>query len=101
MFNAHRRSAAGACLAILAVLPAQMPVARAQQTTQQRTQESLVREAISEDVAVALVREQTDGKVVRVDRKLEGQSLVYRVRVLTPDGRLREYRVDAATGAIR
>jgi uncharacterized membrane protein YkoI len=76
-------------------------VARAQQATQQKTQESLVREAISEDVAVALVREQTDGKVVRVDRGMEGGTLVYRIRVLSPDGRLREYRVDATTGAVR
>jgi uncharacterized membrane protein YkoI len=90
---ALRRLAASACLALLAVLASHVPASRAQ--------DSLAGEAISEDTAVALVREQTDGKVVRVDRKLEGQSLVYRVRVLTPDGRLREYRVDAATGAIR
>lgn len=88
-----RRCAAGACLALLAALSFQLPAARAQ--------DSLVREAISEDVAVALVREQTDGKVVRVDRKTEGGDVFYRVRVLTPDGRLREYRVDAATGAVR
>ena len=93
MRPALRRLAASACLALLAVLAAHAPAARAQ--------DSLAGEAISQDTAVALVREQTDGKVVRVDRKLEGQSLVYRVRVLTPDGRLREYRVDAATGAVR
>jgi uncharacterized membrane protein YkoI len=78
---------------MLAALSAHAPGARAQ--------ESLVRESISEDAAVALVREQTDGKVVRVERKMEGTGLVYRIRVLTPDGRLREYRVDAATGAVR
>lgn len=78
---------------MLMAMPVQVPVARAQ--------ESLVREGISEDVAVALVREQTDGKVVRVERRMEGASLVYRVRVLSPDGRLREYSVDAATGAVR
>jgi uncharacterized membrane protein YkoI len=97
MFNALRRCAAGKCLAMLAALSVQVPLAAAQEAIQ----ESLVREAISEDVAVALVREQTDGKVVRVDRKMEGGALVYRVRVLSPDGRLREYRVDAATGAVR
>jgi uncharacterized membrane protein YkoI len=90
----HRR-AAGACLALLVAVSVfvQMPDANAQET--------LVREGLSQDEAVAMVREQTDGKVVRVDRKVEGGSVVYRVRVLTPDGRLREYRVDAATGAIR
>lgn len=94
MLLALRRCAAGACLAILAALSAAT-------SAQVSAQESLVREGISEDAAVALVREQTDGKVVRVERKLEGSNLVYRIRVLTPDGRLREYRVDAATGALR
>lgn len=96
MFNAPRRRAAVACLAMLAVVSAAAALA---QTA--LAQESLVREGISEDAAVALVREQTDGKVVRVDRKMEGDNLVYRIRVLSPDGRLREYRVDAATGAVR
>ena len=93
MPDLFRRCTAAACLAVLVALSAPAPVAGAQ--------DSLVREAISEDAAVALVREQTDGKVVRVDRRTEGGQLVYRVRVLTPDGRLREYRVDAATGALR
>lgn len=88
-----RRRVAGACLALAVALSSHVPPSRAQ--------ESLVREGISEDAAVALVREQTEGKVVRVDRRLEGGTVVYRVRVLTPDGRLREYRVDAATGAVR
>ena len=69
--------------------------------TVSQAQETLVREGISEDAAVAMVREQTDGKVVRVDRKTDGGSLVYHIRVLSPDGRLREYLVDAATGSIR
>lgn len=93
MSNALRRCAAGACLALLAALSTSGTVARAG--------ESLVSEAISEDAAVALVREQTDGKVVRVERQMEGGGLVYRIRVLKPDGRLREYRVDAATGELR
>lgn len=88
-----RRHVAGACLAIVAALSVHASRAPAQ--------EPLVREGMSEDAAVALVREQTDGKVVRVDRKTEGGKLVYRIRVLSPDGRLREYRVDAATGALR
>ncbi len=89
---APRRLAAGACLALLAVLATHLPASHAQ--------DSVAREGISQDAAVALVREQTDGKVVRVERKMEGDRVVYRVRVLKPDGRLREYRVDAATGAL-
>ena len=69
--------------------------------TVSQAQESRVKEGISEDAAVALVRQQTDGKVVRVDRKRDGDALVYHIRVLSQDGRLREYLVDAATGSIR
>jgi uncharacterized membrane protein YkoI len=94
MIFSRRHLAVAVCLALLVAVT----TARAQQL---RAQEARVREAISEDEAVAMVREQTDGKVVRVDRKLEGGSVYYRVRVLSPDGRLREFRVDAATGTIR
>lgn len=87
------RRLAGACLVLIMVAIVQLPGALAQDT--------LVREGISQDEAVAIVRAQTKGKVVRVNSKIEGGAMVYQVRVLTPDGRLREYRVDAATGAIR
>jgi len=88
----HRRAAV-ACLAILAVVSFRLPDALAQ--------ESLARNLISQDEAVAMVREQTGGKVLRVDRQVEGETIVYRIRVLKPDGRLREYRVDATTGRVR
>ena len=85
--------APGACLVLLVALGLPGNTARAQDT--------LVRSEMSEDAAVAMVRQQTDGKVVRVDRKLEGGAVFYRIRVLSPDGRLREFRVDAATGSLR
>ena len=88
----HRRAAI-ACLALLALVAIPTPDALAQ--------EAPVRNVISQDEAVAMVREQTGGKVLRVDRQVEGESIVYRIRVLKPDGRLREYRVDAATGRVR
>ncbi len=91
------RRVAGACLALLVAASVQLPPALAQGTL---AQDTLVREGISQDEAVAIVRAQTNGKVVRVNSKVEGESVVYRVRVLTPDGRLREYRVDAATGSL-
>ena len=93
MLAVLRRRTLGACLALLVGVSVQVPSALAQ--------EALVRGGISQDEAVALVRGQTDGKVVRVDSRVEGGAVVYRVRVLTPDGRLREYRVDAATGTVR
>jgi hypothetical protein len=103
IFYARRYCTVAACLALLVAVVSPVTVTRAQEarTEESGPKESRGREGISEDVAVAMVREQTDGKVVRVDRKLDGGSVYYRVRVLSPDGRLREFRVDAATGAIR
>jgi uncharacterized membrane protein YkoI len=57
-------------------------------------------EAISRDEAVAMVRARTGGKVVRAERSSQQGRTVYRIRVLTAEGRVREYRVDAATGAM-
>ena len=93
MYSVFQRRASAACLALLLAVSVQMPDALAQ--------EGLVRNGISQGEAVAIVRRQTGGKVLRVDRQVEGESIVYRIRVLKPDGRLREYRVDAATGRIR
>lgn len=90
---ALRSRVAGACLVLL--------LAAFSQVAEVPAQEARARSQISQDEAVAIVRAQTSGKVVRVNSKVEGGSLVYKVRVLTPDGRLREYRVDAATGTLR
>lgn len=57
--------------------------------------------SLSLDEAAALVRQRTGGRVVRADRRQQGDRLVYEIRVLTDDGRVRTYRVDAATGAMR
>jgi uncharacterized membrane protein YkoI len=56
--------------------------------------------AISKDEAVAMVRARTGGKVLRAERGSNQGRAVYRIRVLTPEGRVREYRVDAVTGAM-
>ncbi len=88
----NRCCAPGTCLALLLVIGLSGTAVGAQET--------LVRAEMSEDAAVAMVREQTAGKVVRVDRKVEGGALFYRIRVLSPDGRLREFRVNAATGSL-
>ncbi len=59
------------------------------------------RVVMSKDAAVAMVRERSGGKVVRADRHEQDGRVVYRIRVVTADGRVREYRVDATTGAMR
>ncbi len=40
------------------------------------------------------------GELVGVELEVEGSNLIYELKVLAPDGRLAEFRVDAATGAI-
>jgi uncharacterized membrane protein YkoI len=47
-----------------------------------------------------MVRARTGGKVLRAERVGEQGRAAYRIRVLTPDGRVREHRVDATTGAM-
>ena len=50
---------------------------------------------------MALVRERTGGRVVRAGPRQQGERLFYEVRVVTDDGRVRTYQVDAANGAMR
>ncbi len=53
--------------------------------------------SVSLDEAVSLVRRRVDGRVLAAERR-RGE---YRVRVLTPDGRVRRFRIDPATGDFR
>ena len=53
--------------------------------------------AISMSEAVGRVRQQTGGRVL--DAQDRGNH--YRIKVLTPDGEVRIFRVDARTGAVR
>lgn len=69
--------------------------------TQLEAADDFAADGISQDEAVMLVRQHTKGKVIRVERDVDGVTVYYRVRVLTPDGRLRDYHVDAVTGTIR
>lgn len=50
--------------------------------------------------ATRMVREQTGGQVLRAETKRDKGRTVHRIRVLTEDGRVRTYHVDAETGRI-
>lgn len=50
--------------------------------------------------ATRMVREQTGGQVLRAETKRNKGRTVHRIRVLTDDGRVRTYHVDAETGRI-
>lgn len=57
-------------------------------------------EAIGLEEAVRRVRERTGGRVLRAETRRENGRVVHRVRVLSPDGRVRTWSVDADTGRI-
>lgn len=50
---------------------------------------------ISVEEAVQRVQQETDGKVLAVQTLTIGQRKIYRIKVLTPDGRMRVMQVPA------
>lgn len=50
--------------------------------------------------ATSMVRERTGGQVLRAETKRDKGRIVHRIRVLTDDGRVRTWHVDAETGRI-
>jgi uncharacterized membrane protein YkoI len=50
--------------------------------------------------ATRMVRDQTGGQVLRAETKRDRGRTVHRIRVLTEDGRVRTFHVDAETGRI-
>lgn len=55
---------------------------------------------ISLEQATQMVRESTGGQVLRAETKRDKGRVVHRIRVLTEDGRVRTWHVDAETGRI-
>jgi len=53
------------------------------------------------DDAVNMVRSRTRGEVVRAETRKKAGHLVYRIRVITPKGRVRTFEIDARTGKAR
>lgn len=50
--------------------------------------------------ATRMVRDRTGGQVLRAETKRDKGRTVHRIRVLTEDGRVRTWHVDAETGRI-
>jgi len=50
--------------------------------------------------ATRMVRDQTGGQVLRAETKRDKGRTVHRIRVLTEDGRVRTWHVDAETGRV-
>lgn len=50
--------------------------------------------------AVTQVRDREDGRVLRAETRREESREEHQVRILTNEGRVRQYRIDASTGAV-
>lgn len=50
--------------------------------------------AMSREQAVRMVQQQTDGRILSVDTIRRGNRIIYRIKVLTPEGHVRVIRVD-------
>lgn len=57
--------------------------------------------ALTLDQAVAKVRRASGGKVIGADTIEQDGSTAYRIKVVFPDGKVRVYFVDPATGEIQ
>ena len=57
--------------------------------------------AISLDEAIALVRDESGGKVLRAETKGKNHHVVHEIRILTEDGHVRTYVVDGTTGKVK
>ncbi|WP_051259040.1 MULTISPECIES: PepSY domain-containing protein [Chitinibacter] len=63
---------------------------------------ALVQAAVGRDEAAALAQQKTNGgKVLNVEKFVDGNKSVWRVKVLTSAGDVRAVFVDEATGAVR
>lgn len=59
------------------------------------------REGISLSEAIRLVEQRSGGQVLRAEAREEKGRTVYRIRVITDDGRVRTWHVDAESGRVR
>ena len=50
------------------------------------------------DEAVALVKRTTGGRILRADTLRRNDRTIHRIRIITPDGRVRTINVDSLTG---
>lgn len=55
---------------------------------------------LTAEEAAAMVQTRTGGRILALETIRSQERVVYRVKVLTPDGEVRIFYVDAATGAM-
>lgn len=50
--------------------------------------------AMSREQAVRMVQQQTNGRILSVDTVRRGNRIIYRIKVLTPEGHVRVIEID-------
>lgn len=53
---------------------------------------------LTKDTAASLIQQKTKGKILSVDKQRNNGKTVFRVKVLHKDGKVKMFRMDAATG---
>jgi uncharacterized membrane protein YkoI len=89
---------AGGLAAVLAAAPVEAGAAHGHGFPAYAAQRGPSSSGISLDEAVARVRRQTQGKILSAETASENGKKVYRIKVLTPDGRVKRLQIDAGTG---
>jgi uncharacterized membrane protein YkoI len=104
--NAGRRRGLALCAVLAALLGANgVALAQSRPALQQFDGEAPVssfaaqRGGISLGQATAMARSRYPGRVVRAEPVMIGDRVVYEIRILGDDGRVRTVRIDAQTGS--
>jgi uncharacterized membrane protein YkoI len=92
----HSGAVAAICAALL-VAGFVAPFAPAGSASLQLAQAS---ENVSLERAIQMVRERSNGQVLRAETRREKGKAVHKIRVLTEGGKVRTWHVDAETGRI-
>nr|WP_298724548.1 PepSY domain-containing protein [uncultured Steroidobacter sp.] len=94
-----------ACVLLLGTLPFGLPTSLADKNDK-KNEHTLVREALQRGEVLPLVKilaiasQQVPGDVIEVELENEQGTLIYEIKILTGNGRVREVKIDARSGAV-
>jgi len=86
---------------VLSTLSFGVPTAFADKKEQQVVREALQRGEVLPLVKIlAIASQHVPGDVIEVELEQEDSGLIYEIKILTGNGRVREVKIDARTGAV-
>jgi uncharacterized membrane protein YkoI len=100
------KSLLSALLLSLLALAAVTPTVTAKDKDKARSEQDAIRDALQRgDVlplakVLAIAGQQVPGDVVEVELEHEKSVLIYEIKILTANGRVREIKIDARTGTV-